>query len=136
VAAQESGWLNGQIVENAPDAIIMADREGSIRSWNAGAGAVFGYPAAEAAGQSLDLIIPEQFRTWHWNGFRKVMETGVTGTGQSCPLCQPSGRTRRGSWWNSLSRCFAMQPMRFSELLPSCATPPNAGLSRSKYASA
>ena len=78
MAAQEFGWLNGQIVENAPDAIIMADREGIIRLWNAGAGAVFGYPAAEAASQSLDLIIPEQFRAWHWDAFRKVMETGVT----------------------------------------------------------
>lgn len=56
----------------------MADREGIIRLWNAGAGAVFGYPAAEAVGQSLDLIIPEQFRAWHWDAFRKVMETGVT----------------------------------------------------------
>ena len=116
----------------------MADREGIIRLWNSlAAGAVFGYPAAEAAGQSLDLIIPEQFRAWHWDAFRKVMETGVTRYGAEL-LAVPavSGRTGRGSWWNSVSRCFAIQPMRFSELLPSCATPPNAGLSRSKYASA
>lgn len=46
--------------------------------WNAGASAVFGYTAAEAVGHSLDLIIPEQFRARHWEGFQKVMETGVT----------------------------------------------------------
>lgn len=78
MATQESGWLAGQIVEHAPDAIIMADRDGIIRLWNAAASTVFGYSAAEAVGQSLDLIVPEQFRARHWDGFGKVMETGVT----------------------------------------------------------
>ncbi|MGH3152997.1 MAG: PAS domain S-box protein [Streptosporangiaceae bacterium] len=71
-------WLSQQIVERAPDAIIAADRDGIIRLWNAGAEAVFGYPAAEAIGQSLDLIIPERLRARHWDGFGTVMETGVT----------------------------------------------------------
>ena len=31
---------------------------------------------------SLDLIIPERFRTRHWDGYRQVMATGVTGYGQ------------------------------------------------------
>ena len=78
MAAQQSGWLAGQIVEHAPDAIIMADRDGIIRLWNAAASTVFGYSAAEAVGQSLDLIVPEQFRVRHWDGFGQVMETGVT----------------------------------------------------------
>ncbi len=76
--APDFGWLSCQIVEHAPDAIIMADRDGIIRLWNAGAQAVLGYTAEEALGQSLDLIIPEQFRARHWAGFRKVMQTGVT----------------------------------------------------------
>ena len=71
-------WLSHQIVQHAPEAVIMADREGLIRVWNAGAEAVFGYPAPEALGRSLDLIIPERFRARHWDGFRKVMETGDT----------------------------------------------------------
>jgi PAS domain S-box-containing protein len=60
----------------------MVDREGIIRLWNAGAQAIFGYPADEAIGQGLDLIIPEQFRNRHWDGFRKVIETGVTRYGK------------------------------------------------------
>ena len=76
--APDFGWLSRQIVEHAPDAIIMADRDGIIRLWNAGAQAVLGYTAEEALGRSLDLIIPEQFRARHWAGFRKVMQTGVT----------------------------------------------------------
>ena len=82
MATQESEWLSQQIVQHAPDAIIMADRDGIIRLWNGGARAVFGYPAEETVGQSLDLIIPERLRDRHWNGFRKVMETGVTRYGR------------------------------------------------------
>jgi len=43
---------------------------------------MFGYSAAEALGQSLDLIIPERFRTRHWDGDRQVMASGVTSYGQ------------------------------------------------------
>ena len=71
-------WLSRQIVDKAADAIIFADREGIIRLWNSGAEAIFGYSAAEALGQTLDLIVPEKMRERHWEGYRKVMDTGVT----------------------------------------------------------
>lgn len=71
-----------KIVEEVPDAIVFADREGIIRVWNAGAAAMFGYGAAEAVGRTLDLIIPETMRERHWEGYRKVMETGVTKYGK------------------------------------------------------
>jgi PAS domain S-box-containing protein len=66
------------IVEQAPDAIIFADREGAIRVWNRGAEAVFGYAAAEVLGNSLDVIIPERLRSAHWEGFRRAFDTGQT----------------------------------------------------------
>ena len=91
MAAHEHEWLNRQIVDHAPEAIIMADREGIIRLWNAGASTIFGYSSAEAIGQSLDLIIPERFRTRHWEGFNKVMETGVTRYGAEL-LAVPAAR--------------------------------------------
>jgi PAS domain S-box-containing protein len=71
-------WLSQQIVEKTQDAIIFADREGIIRLWNQGAEIMFGYSAEEAIGQSLDLIVPERQRARHWEGYRKVMATGVT----------------------------------------------------------
>lgn len=67
-----------RIVDDAPDAIIHADRDGTIRLWNSGAEALFGYPASEALGRSLDLIIPERLRTRHWEGYHRVMTTGET----------------------------------------------------------
>jgi PAS domain S-box-containing protein len=33
-------------------------------------------------GQSLDLIVPEKLRKRHWDGYRKVMETGKTKYGK------------------------------------------------------
>jgi PAS domain S-box-containing protein len=66
------------ILDQAPDAILYADRQGIIRLWNRGAELVFGHSAQEAIGQSLDLIIPERLRGRHWEGYFKVMETGVS----------------------------------------------------------
>jgi PAS domain S-box-containing protein len=71
-----------QIVENSQDAMIFADRDGMIRLWNRGAETVFGYGADEVLGQSLDVIIPDRLRDRHWEGYRKVMETGVTKYGK------------------------------------------------------
>ncbi|GFE59570.1 PAS domain S-box protein [Geobacter sp. AOG2] len=67
-----------QVVNDAPDAILVADREGVIRFWNRGAEQIFGYSSAEAVGQSLDLIIPENLRARHWDGYRRVIASGET----------------------------------------------------------
>jgi len=69
-----SADLYQNIVENAPDAILFADREGIIRLWNAGAERIFGVPRARALGRTLDLIIPEKMRARHWDGYRRVMD--------------------------------------------------------------
>lgn len=70
-------WFRA-LVEAAPDGVIAADREGTIRVWNAGAERIFGHSADEAIGSSLDLIIPERQRERHWQGFSRVIETGET----------------------------------------------------------
>lgn len=70
--------LAERIIQDAPDAIIVADTSGKITLWNAGAERLFGYPAAEVLSQTLDLIIPEAQRKRHWEGYDQVMRTGVT----------------------------------------------------------
>jgi PAS domain S-box-containing protein len=70
-----------RIVEQTTDAIIFADREGLIRIWNQGAESVFGFPAEEVLGESLDVIIPEGLRKRHWEGYSKAIAERRTRTG-------------------------------------------------------
>ena len=77
----ENADLFQAIVEQSPDAIILADREGVIQVWNRAAETVFGYAAAEVLGGSLDVIIPERLRRAHWEGFHKAIDSGQTKLG-------------------------------------------------------
>lgn len=67
-----------QLVNRSQDAILIADREGIIRYWNAGAERILGFTADEAIGRSLDLFIPEKLRPRHWEGYHRVMASGET----------------------------------------------------------
>jgi PAS domain S-box-containing protein len=71
------------IVEQSPIAVIVGDREGIVRLWNAGAQTMFGWSAGEAIGKSMDMIIPEKHRPRHWEGYDRVMGTGVTKYGRN-----------------------------------------------------
>ena len=87
--------LETRIVHNAADAIIAADASGKIRLWNAGAERLFGFSAAEALNQSLDIIIPEAQRQRHWEGYEHVMQTGLTKYGSRLlrvPAVRKDGR--------------------------------------------
>jgi PAS domain S-box-containing protein len=68
--------LEAEIVARTDHAVIVADAAGTIRFWNPAAEAMFGLTASDAIGQSLDVIIPEKLRERHWDGYRRVMETG------------------------------------------------------------
>jgi PAS domain S-box-containing protein len=88
-------WLFQRVVESMPEAVVVSDRDGVILFWNSGAEAMFGYTAAEAVGQTLDIIIPERFRARHWEGYRTVMSTGVTRYGRellAVPAIRKDGR--------------------------------------------
>ena len=74
------------LIEQSPDAVIFADRDGTIQTWNAAAERIFGFPPEAAVGQNLDIIIPERFRQAHWTGFERAMgEAKTKYVGQSLP---------------------------------------------------
>src|SRR6185312_7001632 len=81
--------LSEALLTSPSDAIVATDRDGRIVFWNPGAERIFGFAAHEAVGQSLDLIIPENLRARHWEGFRHVMETGTSRYGQGDLLAVP-----------------------------------------------
>jgi PAS domain S-box-containing protein len=88
-------WLFRRIVQEMPEAVVFADATGVIRLWNSGAETMFGYSAGEVVGQTLDLIIPERLRSRHWEGYHKVIATGVTRYGRdllATPAIRKDGR--------------------------------------------
>lgn len=80
------------LVEKAPDAIIYADADGLIRFWNKGAERTFGFSESEATARSLDIIIPENLRKRHWDGYAETMRTGKTRYGDGDVLAVPALR--------------------------------------------
>ncbi len=80
------------LLARMPDAVVFSDADGLIRYWNQGAETIFGFAAAEAIGQSLDIIIPEKLRQRHWDGYRKTMDTGETRYGAGDLLAVPAIR--------------------------------------------
>jgi PAS domain S-box-containing protein len=50
------------IVSSSDDAILSKDLNGIVQTWNRGAEKIFGYTAAEAVGQSILMLIPEERR--------------------------------------------------------------------------
>jgi PAS domain S-box-containing protein len=74
------------------DAIVYVDADGVICLWNRGAVRIFGFTEAEALGQSLDVIIPENLRERHWDGYRTTMQTGRSRYGDGQLLSVPAVR--------------------------------------------
>src|SRR6516162_804467 len=90
------------VVEQAPDGIIFADREGVIQIWNGAAAELFGYLPGDAVGHSLDIIVPEHLRHAHWEGFGKAVASGHTKHGTLAM------KTRATPNWSSRKRPSAV----------------------------
>jgi PAS domain S-box-containing protein len=84
--------LAAAILSTPSDAIVAADKDGTIFFWNPGAERIFGYASAEAVGRSLDIIIPERLRQRHWDGYRRVMAGGQSRYGHGDLLSVPAVR--------------------------------------------
>jgi PAS domain S-box-containing protein len=87
--------LSEALLASSSDAIVATDRDGRIIFWNPGAVRIFGFAQSEAVGQSLDIIIPENLRARHWEGFRHTMATGTSRYGDGDLLSVP-GLTKGG----------------------------------------
>ena len=82
--------LADALLQNQSDAIVATDRAGSITFWNPAAERIFGFAVNEAVGKSLDIIVPENARKRHWDGYARVMETGESRYGHGDVLAVPA----------------------------------------------
>lgn len=87
-------WFR-QIVERAPDAIVVIDSEGRIILMNRQTERLFGYPRDEVLGKAVETLVPDQLRDGHaiardaYFGEPKVREMGAN--------LDLSGRRKDGS---------------------------------------
>ena len=74
-----------QVVESAPNAMVMINRAGLIEMVNTQAERVFGYARAELLGQPVEMLVPERFRGRH---------PGMRGSFFAAPRSRPMGAGR------------------------------------------
>ena len=75
---EEHSTLAERILDQVADAVVCADRSGTITRWNRASAALFGHSAEEALGQSVELIIHDHLRAAHRSGFDAAMTRGAT----------------------------------------------------------
>ncbi len=66
------------VVGTTPDAVVLADRNGTMILWNQAAARLFGYTEKEVIGQPLTLLMPHRYREAHQAGMTRLETTGET----------------------------------------------------------
>jgi two-component system, sensor histidine kinase PdtaS len=74
-----------QVVESAPNAMVMVNQDGRIEMVNAQAERVFGYDRSELLGWPVEMLVPERFRGRH---------PGMRGSFFAAPRSRPMGAGR------------------------------------------
>jgi len=64
------------ILDTVPDAMIVIDARGAIHSFSAAAERLFGYRAAEVAGQNIKMLMPSPYRENHDAYMERYLRTG------------------------------------------------------------
>lgn len=68
-----------QLINNAPDAIIVVDRQSHIKLWNPKTEEIFGWSGEEVIGKDLnEILIPSQNRASYTRELNRFLQTGVS----------------------------------------------------------
>ena len=66
------------VMQSAIDAIIIADAQGRVLSWNKAAERIFGYGQQEMVGRNLTQIMPPRHREGHQQGLERLRAGGAS----------------------------------------------------------
>ncbi len=72
------GEIAAKVVDATSDAVLAADRTGTIVFMNAAVERMFGYSRQEAIGENVTLIMPERFRDSHQGSIDNAASGGPT----------------------------------------------------------
>ena len=64
------------ILDSIPDAMIVIDERGMIKSFSAAAERLFGYAGAEAMGKNVKMLMPQPYRLDHDSYLNRYLHTG------------------------------------------------------------
>lgn len=95
-AAEQAQRFLAAIVESSEDAIIGQDLEGHIVTWNPAAEALFGYPAREAIGKPVSMLVAEELRLEVARLRKQVLE-GDSVSQYRCVCLRQNGGSFHGS---------------------------------------
>ncbi|HSF66869.1 MAG TPA: PAS domain S-box protein [Nitrospiraceae bacterium] len=104
-----------QVVQTAPDGIVLADGDGRVVSWNTAAERLFGYTEGEILGQPLTTIMPTRYREGHLRQLELAKAAGrPTQTGRTIEF---SGLRKDG---REFPLELSLSTWRFGEQIVSC----------------
>ena len=87
------GWVL-QLIERAPDAIVVIDHSGAITLVNRQTEQMFGYERAELIGKTIELLVPERHRgqhVGHRTSFAQAAATRPMGAGRELTARRKDG---------------------------------------------
>ncbi|MEO8224080.1 MAG: ATP-binding protein [Gammaproteobacteria bacterium] len=90
------GGITDQMIQQAPDALLLVDNRGHIVYVNAAAAALFGFPAPQLLGQAIEQLVPERSRHVH-ERLRDGFTAQPTTREMGARLVTLSGRRRDGT---------------------------------------